>query len=398
MPPKKKKGESDEKPLLGRFGSSLKMGIVGLPNVGKSTFFNVLTESAVDAANYPFCTINPTDSRVAVPDARFDHLVDHHKPASKVPAFLHITDIAGLIDGASEGAGLGNAFLSHISAVDGILHMVRCFKDPDVVHVKGEVDPIRDMGIIHNELRLKDIKTIENWLGTNRKPAERSKDKRDKEHVMITDKILEFIKGTDDVAGRDARLGDWGAREIEVLNSHYLLTAKPVVYLCNCSPKDYIRKKNKHLPGIMEWIKARGANDTMIPYSAAFEQELFDTPADLRPDFLKERNTISCLPKIITTAFKGLQLEYFFTAGPDEVKAWTIRKGTKAPQAAGKIHTDFERGFIMAEVMNFEKFKEHGTEAAVKAAGLYRQQGRDYVVTDGDIILFRFNVTDSKKK
>lgn len=391
--PAKKKVVEDEPKLLGRFGSSLKMGIVGMPNVGKSTFFNTLTKSAVPAENFPFCTIDPSESRVAVPDERLDWLADLHKPPSKVPAFLHVVDIAGLVKGASAGQGLGNAFLSHISAVDGILHMLRCFSDDEVTHVEGDVNPVRDLEIIHEELRIKDESALLAWIDKNRKLLERSKEKRDKEDFSITEKIYEYVK-----AGNDVRTGKWSAREIEVLNMHLLLTAKPVVYLCNCSPKDYIRKKNKWLMKIKEWVDARGSKDVIIPYSAAFEQQLEQMSDEECKAHLEEIKAVSAFPKIITTGFKTLQLQYFFTAGKKEVKAWTIRQKTKAPEAAGKIHTDFERGFIMADVMNFEDLKRCGSEAAVKGEGKYRQQGKEYIMQDGDIVEFKHNVTADKKK
>ncbi|KAL5489671.1 hypothetical protein EMCRGX_G018789 [Ephydatia muelleri] len=386
MPPKKKE-EEEATPLLGRFGTSLKCGIVGLPNVGKSTFFNVLTKSAAPAENFPFCTIDPNESRVAVPDERFDYLCQQWKPASIVPAYLHVVDIAGLVKGAHEGKGLGNAFLSHISACDSLFHVVRAFDDDDVTHVEGDVNPVRDLEIIHEELRLRDQQYLTKTVGTLEKTSIRGGNKKDKPEFDILSKVSTFL--TEEK--KDIRFGQWTAVEIEVLNKHLFLTAKPLIYLVNLSEKDYIRKKNKWLVKIKEWVESRDPQATVIPFSGALELKLADMPPDEAHRYCDENKTQSALSKIITTGYKALNLQYFFTAGEDEVKAWTIQAGTKAPQAAGKIHTDFENGFIMAEVMKFEDFKEHGSESEVKAHGKYRQQGRNYIVEDGDIILFKFN-------
>eukprot|EP00055_Hartaetosiga_balthica_P003248 m.7104 g.7104 ORF g.7104 m.7104 type:complete len:395 (+) comp2708_c0_seq1:71-1255(+) len=385
MPPKGKK-DDEVKAILGRFGTSLKIGIVGLPNVGKSTTFNVLTKSEAPAENFPFCTKDPNEARVPVPDERFDFLCDFHKPLSKVPAFLHVMDIAGLVKGASEGLGLGNAFLSNISACDAIYHVVRAFSDADITHVEGEVNPVRDLDIISSELRYKDLAKARDMCESVKRQADRGDKKKQKELVMLElfKKHLEEEKNIRD--------GDWSNEEIEVLNSILFLTAKPVIYLVNLSEKDFIRKKNKWLGKIKSWIDAHEATTTLIPFSASLEYDLACLPDDAaREAHLKEVGATSSLEKIVKTGFETLNLEYFFTAGKDEVKAWTIQKGTKAPQAAGKIHTDFEKGFIMAEVMNFDDFKELGSEAKCKAAGKYRQQGRQYVVMDGDIIFFKFN-------
>lgn len=396
MPPKKKE-EEKRTPLMGRFGTSLKCGIVGLPNVGKSTFFNVLTKSAAAAENFPFCTIDPNESRVAVPDERWDFLCEFHKPASKVPAFLHITDIAGLVQGAHEGQGLGNAFLSHIWACDAIFHMIRAFEGEDVTHVEGEVNPVRDLGIISEELRKKDEEYLIDKVNNMEKTVVRGGDKKRLGEYESLKKICNWVSEEK----KHVRFGHWDAKEIEVLNKHLLLTSKPVIYLVNLSEKDYIRKKNKWLAKIKEWVDANDIGATIIPLSGELESKLLDMDPEESEKYLKEAKTQSALAKIITTGFKALQLQYFFTAGKDEVKAWTILKGTKAPQAAGKIHTDFEKGFIMAEVMKFDDFKEHGTEAAAKAAGKYKQEGKNYVVNDGDIIFFKFNagagLTDKKK-
>eukprot|EP00052_Salpingoeca_macrocollata_P030592 m.320178 g.320178 ORF g.320178 m.320178 type:complete len:397 (+) comp23838_c0_seq1:108-1298(+) len=386
MPPKKA-GAADEEPLLlGRFGTSLKMGLVGLPNVGKSTLFNVLTKSAVAAENYPFCTIDPTDARVAVPDERFDWLCEHWNPASKVPSFLHVVDIAGLVKGASEGQGLGNAFLSHIRGTDGIFQVVRAFEDPDVVHVENDVNPVRDMQIILEELRLKDLEYVKGNIQANEKVVSRSNDKEAKAELALMKRVGEVLD-----SGKAVRNAEWNREEVEFLNKHLFLTAKPTIFLVNLSESDFIRKKNKWLPKIKEYVDANENIPVIIPFSAAFELKLLEMEEEEREAYCKENKVSSMLPKIITTGFSTLRLEYFFTAGKDEVRAWTIQKHTKAPQAAGKIHTDFEKGFIMAEVMSFVDYKEAGSEAAAKAAGKYRQQGKQYVVQDGDIILFKFN-------
>ncbi|KAL7750963.1 Obg-like ATPase [Sorochytrium milnesiophthora] len=404
MPPKKVVKE--EKIMLGRPSNNLKIGVVGLANVGKSTFFNAITNSSVLAANYPFATIDPSEGRVAVPDTRFDHLCDMYKPASKVPAYLTVIDIAGLIKGAASGAGLGNAFLSHIRAVDGIFHVVRCFDDTDIVHVEEEVDPVRDLAIIQEELRLKDEEFLTKKLDEARKNVARLggqsgggsvEAKAKREEFEILEKIHDWVANQK----KDVRKGDWNNKEVEVINPLQLITAKPVIYLANLSEKDYARKKNKWLAKVKAWIDAENPGDLLIPFSAALENQLSEKASDEeRKTHLATfgENVQSALPKIIVSGYQALQLIYFFTAGADEVRAWTIRKGSKAPQAAGTIHTDFERGFIMAEVMRFDDLKELGSEAAVKAAGKYGQRGRDYVMEDGDIAFFKFNVTAQPKK
>ncbi|XP_017788899.1 PREDICTED: obg-like ATPase 1 [Habropoda laboriosa] len=397
MAPKKIE-EPERKPLIGRVGTNLKIGIVGIPNVGKSTFFNVLTKSQAAAENFPFCTIDPNESRVPVPDERFDYLCEYFKPASKVPAFLNVVDIAGLVQGAAEGQGLGNSFLSHINACDGIFHLCRAFDDDDVTHVEGDVNPVRDLEIISEELRLKDIEFLNGHLEKLEKLVVRGNDKKLKPEY---DTLLK-VKGVMVDEKRHIRFADWSATDIEVLNKYLFLTSKPVIYLINTSKQDYIRKKNKWLGKIKEWVDKNDPGAIIIPFSGAFENVLVDMDAAERAKYLEESKVASILDKIIVKGYQALQLQYFFTAGHDEVKAWTIQKGTKAPQAAGKIHTDFEKGFIMAEVMKFDDFKNEGSEAAVKAAGKYRQQGRNYVVEDGDIIFFKFNagagLKDAKKK
>eukprot|EP00019_Armaparvus_languidus_P006648 CAMPEP_0168590420 /NCGR_PEP_ID=MMETSP0420-20121227/6558_1 /TAXON_ID=498008 /ORGANISM="Pessonella sp." /LENGTH=394 /DNA_ID=CAMNT_0008626077 /DNA_START=43 /DNA_END=1230 /DNA_ORIENTATION=+ len=393
--PAKKNDVPEEKPILGRVKNTLKMGIVGLPNVGKSLFFSVITKLQVDSQNFPFCTIDPNESQCIVPDARFDYLVEQFKPKSEVPAVLKITDIAGLVKGAAEGAGLGNAFLSHIAAVDGIFHMLRVFPDEDVVHVETTVDPVRDLDIITGELRSKDIQTMERTL-SGISIAKRNQDKELNALCLMHEKFLEHLQ-----QGHDIRAGDWNAKEIDALNDLYLLTAKPVIYLINMSVKDYARRKNKWLGKIKAWIDEHGG-DPIIPFSATFEQQLIEQPDDAaREKLCADSGCQSALAKIITTGYHRLNLIHFLTCGPDEVRCWTVRKGAKAPQAAGVIHTDFERGFICADVVNYDDFKECGSEANAKKAGKMKSEGRNYVMRDGDIVHFKFNAgagLKSKKK
>uniref|UniRef100_A0A4W3IJQ8 Obg-like ATPase 1 n=1 Tax=Callorhinchus milii TaxID=7868 RepID=A0A4W3IJQ8_CALMI len=368
MPPKKSDSGPKTPTIIGRFGTTLKIGIVGLPNVGKSTFFNVLTKSQATAENFPFCTIDPNESRVPVPDQRYDFLCKYHKPASKVPAFLNVVDIAGLVKGAHAGQGLGNAFLSHISACDALFHLTRAFEDDDIVHIEGNVDPVRDIEIIHEELRLKDEELIMPIIDKLEKVSVRGGDKKLKPEYDIILKVKNWLK--------DEKKGvrfykDWNDKEIDVLNKHLFLTSKPMLYLVNLSEKDYIRRKNKWLIKIKEWVDKNDPGAVVIPFSGTMELMCQEMSEEEMRKFLEQNKTQSSLSKIIKTGFSALQLEYFFTAGPDEVRAWTIKKGTKAPQAAGKIHTDFEKGFIMAEVMKFEDFKEEGSESTVKVRLLF---------------------------
>ncbi|KAK0195882.1 P-loop containing nucleoside triphosphate hydrolase protein [Armillaria mellea] len=386
-----KKAVAEKKTLLGRPGNNLKIGIVGVPNVGKSTFFNALSNTSLAiAANYPYATINPEEARIPVPDERFEWLYETYKPGSKIPAFLTCIDIAGLTAGASTGAGLGNAFLSHVRAVDGIFQVVRAFEDADVTHVEGDVDPTRDMSIIQTELRLKDIEWVEKHLEGMKKTGRSLNstslaDKAKKEEIATVEKVLKVLS----VDEKDVRKHDWSNKEIDVVNGLQLLTAKPVTYLVNLSERDYIRKKNKWLPKIKAWIDANNPGDPLIPFSVSLEERLAAMSPEEKEEEQKKIGAQSALPKITQAGYSSLHLIRYFTCGPQEVRAWTIRKGTKAPQAAGVIHSDFENKFVCGEIMSYEDLKEYGTEAAVKAAGKLRQQGKPYEMVDGDIAYWK---------
>lgn len=387
MPPKKVVEE--KKVLLGRPGNSLKSGIVGLANVGKSTLFQSITKCSLgNPANFPYATIDPEEARVIVPDARYDWLVDHYKPKSQVPANLTIYDIAGLTRGSSTGAGLGNAFLSHIRAVDAIFQVVRCFDDAEIIHVEGDVNPVRDLEIISDELRLKDIEFVEkakeNISKLTRRGGQSLEMKKLKEEEACIDKILAHLKD-----GKEVRKNDWSPKEVEVINPLLLLTAKPVVYMINLSEKDYLRQKNKYLPKVMEWIKTNSPGDPILPISVSFEERLASMTDAEAAEECKTLNTKSALPKAIVTMRQALNLASFFTTGTDEVRQWTIRKNTKAPAAAGVIHTDFEKTFIQCIVYNYDVLKEYGDEKSVQSAGKVLTKGKEYIVEDGDILLIK---------
>ena len=375
------------------------MGVVGLPNVGKSSLFNLLTEQSVAAENFPFCTIDPNEARCAVPDERYDYLCGVWKPPSTQPAYLFVTDIAGLIRGASEGAGLGNAFLSHIQAVDGIYHVIRVFDDPEVVHVDDSIDPIRDLETIQSELCKKDLEVVKKAIAAEETAVKKSsgKCKLSPTFLSATEKLLSMLE-----KNISARSGEWTTSEVEIINEKMrLITTKPVVYLVNMSKTDYLRKKNKWLPKVHAWIQEHGGG-TLLPFSIEFEQEVWNSGDEAaRKAFLDETGTQSALPKIITTGYKELNLVYFFTAGEKEVRAWTVYGGALAPEAASVIHTDFGKAFIKAEVAAFEDYKALGngqkSMAAVKAAGKYRIEGKSYVVKDGDIVYFQIGTMQKKK-
>jgi obg-like ATPase 1 len=390
MPPKK----GDEPPprvILGRARNNVEMGILGLPNVGKSSFFNVLCKMSVPAENFPFCTIDPNTAKVEVPDKRYKFLCEVYKPKSEIPAALTVTDIAGLVRGASEGSGLGNEFLSHVKSVDGLFHLCRGFEDPEVTHVEpGPIDPVRDLEIIHNELRMKDLQAVNKWLGTNEKLAERggAAAKELKEELEVVRKVKALLESE---TPKDVRAGTWNPKEIEILNKHLFITAKPMVYLVNLPKRGYIKKASKFLAKVAEFVTNRACGDQVIPFSVVFENELLEAEQNGTKDaYLAEcEGAISMLPRIIHAGYEALDLVHYFTAGSDEVKCWTIRKGTEAPAAAGVIHTDFQKNFISADVTPFKDFKECGTEQKCKDTGKTRQQGRSYVVQDGDICFFK---------
>eukprot|EP01098_Paradermamoeba_levis_P005253 TRINITY_DN2225_c0_g1_i1.p1 TRINITY_DN2225_c0_g1~~TRINITY_DN2225_c0_g1_i1.p1 ORF type:complete len:402 (+),score=136.08 TRINITY_DN2225_c0_g1_i1:81-1286(+) len=398
-----KKGKEEPKEhkaaRFGRVKNNLRMGIVGLPNVGKSSLFNLLTEQAVAAENYPFCTIDPNESRCAVPDERFDWLCNLWQPVSRYPAYLHITDIAGLVKGASEGQGLGNAFLSHIQAVDGIFHVVRAFENHEVLHVEDSIDPVRDLETIQRELCLKDLAILDQAVSQEQKDVRKTQGM--KISGLFTSTVAKIRENLE--ANKPVRDVEWSTAEVELINNKFrLITTKPVIYLVNLTQADFLRKKNKFLPAIHKWIQEHGGG-AMIPFSVEFETGIWNLRQDKEglEKFLKEHNSKSALPKMITTGYHELDLIHFFTVGEPEVRCWTVIGGTLAPQAAGVIHTDFEHGFIKAEVTAYEDFKSLTTTASmaeVKSAGKCRQEGKQYVMHDGDIVHFHFNVTTKSKK
>lgn len=393
MASKKKADEPEKTVIFGRASNNVTMGIVGLANVGKSTFFNVLTHSEVPAENYPFCTIEPSTARAQVPDERWENLCHVFKPKKETPAFLSVTDIAGLIKGAAEGKGLGNQFLANIFAVDGIYHVVRAFEDEDITHVEGSIDPIRDLEIVCSELRLKDIEILQSKVEGLERVVGRTNDKEKKFELATVRKCIALLEQNTDI-----RFGKWDAAEIEVINPWNLLTTKPQVVLVNMNKEGFIKKKGRVLMQVKKWVDEHFPGETMIPFSADLELELYEMSDADKQAFCEEHKIQSAIPRIILSGYSSLHLIHFFTAGPDEVRCWTIRVGTKAPRAGAVIHTDFEKGFICVETIKYEDFKQYGTEKAVKEAGKMVNKGKDYEVQDGDILLFRFNVAGGSKK
>jgi len=359
-------------------------GIVGLPNVGKSTLFNALTATvAAQAANYPFCTIEPNLGRVAVPDRRLETLARLARSARIVPTSLEFVDIAGLVRGASKGEGLGNQFLAHIREVDAIIHVLRCFDDPDVTHVEGSVDPVRDAETVETELMLADLESLERRLGTLTKRA-RGGDRESASLLALVERMIAALQ-----EGRPARAAI-GPGEEAVARTLGLMTTKPVLYVCNVEEAS-AASGNAHSARVAEMARAKGAGHVVV--SAAIEAEISQLPEADKPAFLEGLGLAdSGLDRVIRAGYALLGLITFFTAGPKEARAWTIVQGTKAPQAAGVIHGDFERGFIAAETISYEDYVAFGGEQGAKEAGRMRIEGKDYVVRDGDVMLFRFNV------
>lgn len=363
----------------------MEIGIVGLPNVGKSTLFNAITQAGAECANYPFCTIEPNIGIVSVPDKRLDLLAQMENPQNVIPATIKFVDIAGLVKGASKGEGLGNKFLSHIREVDAVLNVVRCFEDNNIVHVEGNIDPIRDIEIITLELILADMEVIERRISRTSKMA-----KNDKNAAFELD-VLEKIKQALD-AGRPVRTLEFSEDEQNFVNQLMLLTSKPVMYAANISEDDLISgTENEYVKKLKQYAKAE--NSEVVVISAKIEEELSALNEDEKNELLSEYGLEEPgLNNIIRKGYSLLGLITFFTAGPKEVRAWTIKNGTKAPQAAGKIHSDFEKGFIRAEVIAFNDLIEAGSQVAAKEKGLMRLEGKDYVMKDGDVVVFRFNV------
>ncbi len=366
----------------------MKLGIVGLPNVGKSTLFNSLTKAgAAEAGNYPFCTIEPNVGIVPVPDKRLDVLAEMHHSAKVVHATIEFVDIAGLVKGASKGEGLGNQFLANIREVDAIVHVVRCFDDTNIVHVDGSVDPVRDIETINLELLFSDMEILERRYAKLVKSV-----KNDKTLVKETELVEKLKKHMED--GNLAKTYEpEDDDEKELLESFNLLTYKPTIYAANVAEDDLAddAASNEYVAKVREFAKQEGSEVFVI--CAQIEQEIAELEDDEKKEFLEDLGlSESGLDKLITASYNLLGLISYLTTGPDESRAWTIERGTKAPQAAGKIHTDFERGFIRAEVVSYDNLVEQGSENAAKEKGLVRSEGKDYVVQDGDVILFRFNV------
>ena len=364
----------------------MKLGIIGLPNVGKSTLFNALTGAGAPSANYPFCTIDPNVGVVQVPDARLDKLAEMYHPQLYTPAVVEFVDIAGWVTGASKGEGLGNKFLSHIRDVDAVVHVLRCFEDGDIIHVDGSVDPIRDLDTINMELIYADIETLERRIDKTQKLAK--SDKSLAAHVTLFERVLSALND-----GLTARSLEYTDDEREIMADVALLTMKPVIYVANVSEDEAagVSPDNVYYQKLKEAADREGAE--VIPVCAGIEAEISELEPEEKAIFLEEMGIAeSGLDRLIKASYSLLGYISYLTAGPKEVRAWTIVRGTKAPQAAGKIHSDFERGFIRAEIVSFDDLIACGSMNAAKEKGLVRSEGKDYVIADGDVVLFRFNV------
>ena len=363
----------------------MKMGIVGLPNVGKSTLFNAITKAGAECANYPFCTIEPNVGVVPVPDERLDKLAEMYNPEKVTHAVIEFVDIAGLVKGASKGEGLGNKFLSHIREVDSIVEVVRCFEDSNIVHVDGSINPLRDIETINLELIFADIEAVDKKIDNAKKKL-----KADKKYQEELD-LLEKIKTTLE-SGKSARTISFTEEELEILKDTYLLTVKPILYIANVSENQLEDPFNdENVKQVVEYAKSENAE--VVPLCVKIEEELATLEGDDKKEMLEALGlNESGLDKVIKSSYDLLGLMSFLTAGEPEVRAWTIKKGTKAPKAAGKIHSDIERGFIRAEIVSYDDLIREGSMLACKEKGLVRSEGKEYIMQDGDIVLFRFNV------
>ena len=366
---------------------ALKAGIIGLPNVGKSTLFNAITKKNILAANYPFATIDPNIGVVTVPDKRLEVLNDMYMPERLIATQYEFIDIAGLVKGASTGEGLGNKFLANIREVDAIVQVVRCFENKDIIHVEGTIDPIRDIEIVNYELILSDLEIVENRLTKIEKKATTSNDKEGLYEVSLLKKLKEILS-----SGKMLRLKEFDEKESKLIKTYNLITNKPFIYLANVSEDDLLTNDNPYVNKVREY--ASKEKSSVVLMCAKIESELSELDEESKKEFLKDLGIQnSGLDSLIHNTYHLLGLKTFFTVGSDEVRAWTFKDGMTAPECAGLIHTDFQKGFIKAEVMSYDDLVKYGSEIKVKEAGRARLEGKDYIMQDGDICLFRFNVT-----